>query len=466
MEKENPSENRQPNGIQSFLWGITGADSELLNKSPKGDQIKYSGIGGLILFTSLLAALSGGYAVQSTIQNLPASILLGIGWGLVILNINRLIFSTIRRNTGRPTQKLTFALPRIILSIAIVVVIVRPLELKIFESQIDKLVAEERVNIKQKLSESQDSIPALSELEINEVATKSTEGFIGRLIVYEKYKKENPIGSESPVSLISMGLMLFFIIVDILPLMMWILSPAGTYEKLLAEKEDKIYNKKTLKKELKSEGVINELKPEITNKESEDLIATTKRKEEKVENIIVEEKIPLTFESYFNQITDRIDKEIYLLREKSGKLLNQGLFIIFIGIFLYAGMLFIWLTIFQDKGFQTYHIYGIVSTSLLFLFFEFLGGWFLKQHRVALHSSMYLGKFKPNIERYLLTYLAIKELGHEEKSKEFLNSLIDLLKKDLLYPDNKILVTTDSSFAKEAVDALNSFKGTALSQGK
>lgn len=45
---------------QFFLWA-SGADLDILQQCPT-DQNKYFGIGGTIIFTSLMASFAGGYA--------------------------------------------------------------------------------------------------------------------------------------------------------------------------------------------------------------------------------------------------------------------------------------------------------------------------------------------------------------------------------------------------------------------
>ena len=47
--------------INEFLWTCAGVNKNILRRCP-GDHAKYAGIGGTILFTALMAMLSGGYA--------------------------------------------------------------------------------------------------------------------------------------------------------------------------------------------------------------------------------------------------------------------------------------------------------------------------------------------------------------------------------------------------------------------
>lgn len=48
--------------LNEFLWICAGVDRKVLRQCPT-DYAKYAGIGGTILFTALMAMLSGGYAL-------------------------------------------------------------------------------------------------------------------------------------------------------------------------------------------------------------------------------------------------------------------------------------------------------------------------------------------------------------------------------------------------------------------
>ena len=57
--------NKEPSRITRFLWWCAGADEYFLRKSPKQDRVKYAGIGGIVLCTGLLAAVSGAFAFNT-----------------------------------------------------------------------------------------------------------------------------------------------------------------------------------------------------------------------------------------------------------------------------------------------------------------------------------------------------------------------------------------------------------------
>lgn len=121
--------------IKSFFWYCSGADTETLKKCPT-DSNKYVGIGATIFFTGIFAALAASYAFYTVFDNALSAIGLGLVWGLMIFNLDRYIVSGMRKSS-RGFQELKVALPRILLAVMISVVIAKPLELKIFEKEIN-----------------------------------------------------------------------------------------------------------------------------------------------------------------------------------------------------------------------------------------------------------------------------------------------------------------------------------------
>jgi hypothetical protein len=126
-----------------FLWWCAGAYQRLLKECPS-EQTKYAGLGGVILATFVLAALSAGYAIYSVFNHIGWAIGFAIIWGLIIFNFDRFLVSTMRKYGVSRRKQVAMALPRIALALLIGVTIARPLELKIFEKEIDVQVAENR----------------------------------------------------------------------------------------------------------------------------------------------------------------------------------------------------------------------------------------------------------------------------------------------------------------------------------
>ena len=135
------SGNKKQSAENNFLWWCAGAHQQLLKQFPS-EHTKYAGLGGVILATFVLAALSSGYAIYSVFGNIGWTIAFALIWGLIIFNFDRFLVATMRKYAVSRRKQLWMAVPRIALAVLIGVTIARPLELKIFEKEIDTRVAQ------------------------------------------------------------------------------------------------------------------------------------------------------------------------------------------------------------------------------------------------------------------------------------------------------------------------------------
>ena len=126
-----------------FLWWCAGAYQELLKDCPS-EQTKYAGLGGVILATFVLAALSAGYAIYSVFNDPLWAFGFALVWGLIIFNFDRFLVATMRKYGVARNTQIWMAMPRIALALLIGFTIARPLELKIFEKEIDVQILENR----------------------------------------------------------------------------------------------------------------------------------------------------------------------------------------------------------------------------------------------------------------------------------------------------------------------------------
>jgi Domain of unknown function (DUF4407) len=121
--------------LQQFLLNCSGAEQVILEKCPS-DKNKYIGIGATIFFTGLLAALSAGYALYTVFDSYVMALLFGVIWGLMIFNLDRYIVSSMK-SQGDFLRDVLVALPRMAMAVVLAMVISKPLELKIFEKEIN-----------------------------------------------------------------------------------------------------------------------------------------------------------------------------------------------------------------------------------------------------------------------------------------------------------------------------------------
>ncbi len=129
--------------IQSFFILCSGADRDVLDTCSRGEKTKYAGIGATVFFTAVLATIAATYALYTVFDNIYRAILFGMLWGLVIFNLDRFIVSTLKKR-DQWWKEFGMAVPRLLLAVVIAVVISKPLELKIFEKEIDRVILSQK----------------------------------------------------------------------------------------------------------------------------------------------------------------------------------------------------------------------------------------------------------------------------------------------------------------------------------
>lgn len=176
----------KPGLLMRLLWKAAGADRFILEKSTYGDQIKYLCLGGIILATGLMAGLAGGYAFYTIfeprgnainsfkttadivgtydemhIPTLIKAIIFGLIWGLIIFNIDRFIVTSTGKGDGTEAitkGELVSALPRIFMGAIIALTISKPVEIRMFKTEIDVKLHEKQMEQQQAYKAKTDSL--------------------------------------------------------------------------------------------------------------------------------------------------------------------------------------------------------------------------------------------------------------------------------------------------------------------
>ncbi|WP_372975665.1 DUF4407 domain-containing protein [Muriicola sp.] len=168
--------------IQRFFILCSGADASILETCSPGERNKYAGIGATVFFTAVMAFLAAGYALYTVFDNVYTALGFGLIWGLLIFNLDRFIVSAIKKRNSFKSEFLQ-ATPRILLAVIIAVVISKPLEMKIFEKEIDRVLLEQKneFTLANKNQIAQQYTPVVEDLEQDiadlkaEVAAKEAE---------------------------------------------------------------------------------------------------------------------------------------------------------------------------------------------------------------------------------------------------------------------------------------------------
>ena len=129
--------------LKRFFLLCSGVDSDIVNSCSNGEQNKYAGIGATVFFTAVMAFIASSYALFTVFDNLYTAVFFGLIWGLLIFNLDRFIVSTIKKRDNF-LDELIQASPRIVLAVIIAIVISKPLEIKIFEKEINTVLLKEK----------------------------------------------------------------------------------------------------------------------------------------------------------------------------------------------------------------------------------------------------------------------------------------------------------------------------------
>lgn len=143
------------------LWKAAGGDRYLLERATYADQMKYMCLGGVVAATGIMAGLAGGYAfytifesrgsaIEQSFSPLTAllAVVFGCLWGLMIFNIDRFIVTSTGKGDGTEAitwEELKGAIPRIIMGAIIAVTISKPVEIRMFKTEIDAKLYEEQL---------------------------------------------------------------------------------------------------------------------------------------------------------------------------------------------------------------------------------------------------------------------------------------------------------------------------------
>ena len=118
---------------QRFFWWCAGANISFLEEC-RAEWHKFTAIGVFVFLVALLATVSGTlFLTESLGVPLYLAVFGGALWGVLILGVDRVMLTFFHKGKGEWKR----AIPRILLSIFISLVINDPLLLKFFSGEIE-----------------------------------------------------------------------------------------------------------------------------------------------------------------------------------------------------------------------------------------------------------------------------------------------------------------------------------------
>ncbi|ALO16310.1 hypothetical protein L21SP5_02687 [Salinivirga cyanobacteriivorans] len=201
-----------------FLW-CSGARLYLLKRCPTEINM-FMGIGIVVFLTGIVASISGGYAFHLVFNSIPLAIVFGVFWGILIFFLDWYLVASLKKER-KWGKEFVMALPRIILAVFIAVVVARPIEMKLFEKEIDLQVQKAQLEKRQEqmqnvlnqfgeieqLRQENDSLQQLInkkaerrnelyDLMIAEAEGRSPVGVMGKGPVYKEKQREYAFAVE------------------------------------------------------------------------------------------------------------------------------------------------------------------------------------------------------------------------------------------------------------------------------
>ncbi len=179
--------------LKKFFILCSGADKNLLEGCSDGEQTKFVGVGATVFFTAVMAFIASTYALFTVFDTILPALLFGIVWSLLIFNLDRFIVSTIRKRDNFWSE-FKQATPRILLAFIIAIVISKPLEIKIFQKEINTVLLKEKnamaLNNKKEVSNYFKSDLEKNKTEIASLKAEITSKEKEVNTLYETYIKE------------------------------------------------------------------------------------------------------------------------------------------------------------------------------------------------------------------------------------------------------------------------------------
>jgi hypothetical protein len=219
MEKHSKQELWKGNAVARFFLWCSGARIYLLRRCPTEINM-FLGIGVVVFLTGIMASISGGYAFHLVFNSIPLAIVFGLFWGVLIFFLDWYLVSSLKKEK-KWWKEFSMALPRLILAVFIAVVVARPVEMKLFEKEIDLQVHNSQLSKRddqnvqvagqfleiEKLISKNDSLESflnekanrrneLYNLMIAEAEGRSPVGVLGKGPVYQEKRREYDIAQK------------------------------------------------------------------------------------------------------------------------------------------------------------------------------------------------------------------------------------------------------------------------------
>ena len=193
--------------MRGLLIMLSGARPEILALCPT-ERVKFQSLGSALLISGVLAAVSMWFALASAMGLNPlVAVPVALAWGAIVIGIDRWLVISLPAFTYG-ARRWAIAVPRLLLSALLGVLVATPLVLQIFRPEINAQIAV-----------------------INAHAHHpASDGLLIRLQALDQLASANPT-----INVSGLLLSLLFVIIECVPLILRLMQQPGNYEKILRE---------------------------------------------------------------------------------------------------------------------------------------------------------------------------------------------------------------------------------------
>ena len=131
--------------VVKFFLICSGVSLELIKRCPFYERTKYASIGATIFFTAVLAFISSFFALNLIFDSILLIISGAFFWACIIFNLDRYIVLSLKPSSSL-FKNFFISTPRLIIAILVAIVISKPIEIKLFENEINQFLEQNKIS--------------------------------------------------------------------------------------------------------------------------------------------------------------------------------------------------------------------------------------------------------------------------------------------------------------------------------
>lgn len=134
--------------------------------------------------------------------------------------------------------------------------------------------------------------------------------------------------------------------------------------------------------------------------------------------------------------SEKLYIQVGMAERKATNLLQDGKNYILFGVIFYVAAIVLWVAYSINFPINRITYFGMAGCTGIFILFEVIAAWYLKQYRYYVDKSTYLVKIKAIFDQYHICYSLAKENNFEDITY---SNLFDYLSKEINWPPDNHL---------------------------